>query len=137
MLSVIGREVYESIIRAGPQCSLFYRRLGECKHGVVIFNRSDVVSQRPAAWLLFGFIVASQIAADLRPALTVIGRFENALCSGVQNVGVMWRKREWRYPLETMNNIGGAMTRIVQRQDADVLRFFPGLVVTIDGVFVI
>src|SRR4026208_1990323 len=81
MLSVIGCYMNKSIIGAGPERSFFYRRLRQREHGVVIFNRSDVVSQRTAAWLLFGFVVARQIAADLGPALSVIGRFENALCA--------------------------------------------------------
>src|SRR5580704_13903835 len=69
MLSVIGRDMDKSIICAGPERSFFHRRLGESKHSVVIFNRSNVISQPATAWLLFRFIVARQITADLCPAL--------------------------------------------------------------------
>ena len=137
MLSVIRCYVNKSIIGAGPERSLFYRRLREREHGIEIFNGSDVVCQRTAAWLLFGFVVARQIAADLHPTLSVVGRFENALCARVQNVGVMWGKREWRYPLKTMSHIGGTVAGIVQRKDANVLRFLLSLIVTRDGVFVV
>ena len=132
MLSVVRRDMNKSIICARPQGSFFHRRLSEGKDSVVIFNRSNVISQRATAWLLFRFIVARQITADLCPALSVIGRFKNALRSRIQNLGIMWRKSQWRYPLKTMNKISRAVTGIINRQDANVLDFFLGLVVTID-----
>ncbi len=69
--------------------SFFYWRFRERKDRVVIFDRSDVVRQRTAAWLLFRFVVAREITADLCPALSVIGRFENAFARGVEHVRVV------------------------------------------------
>ena len=73
MLAIVSRNMNEPVICACPQRSLVYWRLRQRKYRVVVFDRSDVVCQRTAAWLLFGFVVASEIAANLRPALSVIG----------------------------------------------------------------
>ena len=89
MLSVISCDVHESIIRACPDRSFFYRRFGQRKNRVVIFDRSDVVCEGAATRLLFAFIVTGKIAADLGPALSVIGRFENAFGSRIEHVRVV------------------------------------------------
>ena len=73
MLAIVSRNVNESVICACPQRSFVYRGLSQREYGVVIFDRSDVVRQRTAAWLLFGFVVPGEVAANLRPALSVIG----------------------------------------------------------------
>ena len=65
MLSVVGGDVNKSVVRAGPERSLFHRRFSERENGVVIFDRRDVVSQRAAAWLLLRFVVSRQVVADL------------------------------------------------------------------------
>ena len=43
MLTVIGGDLHEAIVCACPDRALFYWRFGQCKNGVVIFDRSDVV----------------------------------------------------------------------------------------------
>src|SRR5207244_6758710 len=101
MLAVVGGNLNEPIICACPEGSLFYWRFSQRKHRVVIFDRSDVVRQRAATWLLFRFIVAREITTDLCPALSVIGGFENALPRCVNHIWVMRRKYELRDPLKT------------------------------------
>src|SRR5207253_9598072 len=81
---------------------------------VTLFPYTTLFRSRAAAWLLFGFIVARQIAADLRPALPMIAGFENALRCRVEDIGIMRRKGERRHPLKTMNNIGRAVSGIIQ-----------------------
>ena len=94
MLSVVGRNLNETIVGAGPECSLFHWRFGQRENRVVIFDRCDVVCKRAAARLLFAFVVAREIAADLRPALAVIGRLKDAFRRSVKNVGIMRRKHQ-------------------------------------------
>ena len=97
MLPVIGRDLHETVVCAGPDRALFYWRFGQCKHRIVIFDRGDIVRQRTAAWLLLRFIVAREITADLRPALAVVGRLENALRRRVEHVGIVRRYPEARH----------------------------------------
>ena len=137
MLSVISGHLHQTIVRAGPERSFFYRRFRKRKNRVVIFNRRDVVRERTAARLLFAFIVAREIAADLRPALAVIGRFENALRCGVKRVRVVRRKHKRRGPLETMDEIGRAMSRAVEGEGTHVLHFFFVFVVANDVAFAV
>src|SRR5438094_9644560 len=137
MLAVIARDVDYSIVRAGPDRSFFYRGLRERKDRVVIFNRRNVVCKRAAAWLLFAFIVARQIAADLGPALAVIGRFENALRRRVEHVRVVWRQHKRRNPLETMGHIDGPVSGIIERDGTDVLHLFFAFIVTNPSVTLI
>ena len=73
MLAVVSRNMNEPVICACPQRSLVYWRLRQRKYRVVVFDRGDVVCQGTTAWLLFGLVVAGEVAADLRPALSVIG----------------------------------------------------------------
>src|SRR4029077_16265917 len=89
MLAVVSCDVDQSIVRSGPERSLFYRRFRERKNRVVIFDRSNVVRQGAAAWLLFTLVVACEIAADLRPGLSVIGGFENAFAARVEDVRIV------------------------------------------------
>src|SRR5205814_10607253 len=89
-------------------------------------------------WLLFRFVVAREIAADLRPAVSVIGGFENALARCVNYIGVMRRKHERRDPLETMGDICRAMAGIVERNGTDILHFlFIFIITDPSGAFVI
>ena len=113
--------MHQSVVSAGPDHSFLLRRFCERKNRVVIFDRSDVVRERTAARLLFALVVAGEVAADLRPALAVIGRSKNAFGAGVNRVGIMRRKDEWRDPLETMNEIDRAVAGVVHRPDTDVL----------------
>ena len=57
MLAVIGRDLNQSIVRSGPDRFFFYRGFRERKNRVVVFDRSNVVCERPATWLLFTFVV--------------------------------------------------------------------------------
>ena len=82
--------------------------------------------------MLLRFVVAREVTADLRPALAVIGRFEDAFASGVEHVGIVRRKHEWRDPLKTMGKIDGSVPCVIQRPDTYVLHFFFIFVVTIN-----
>src|SRR5205809_7520565 len=121
MLAVVGGNLNEPIICACPEGSLFYWRFSQRKHRVVIFDRSNVVRQRAATWLLLRFIVAREITTDLCPALSVIRGFENALARCVDHIRVMRRKYERRDPLKTMGEIDGAMPRVIDRNGTNVL----------------
>src|SRR6266446_964331 len=137
MLAIVSRNVNESVICACPQRSCVYRGLSQREYGVVIFDRSDVVRQRTAAWLLFGFVVPGEVAANLRPALSVIGRFENALRRCVHHIWIMRRKHQRRNPLKTMRQIDGAMTGVIDWHRTDILYFLFGFVVAVDEAFVV
>ena len=89
MLTVIGCDLDQSIVRSSPDRPLLYWRFRKCEDSIIIFNRSDVVCEGAATRLLFAFIVAGKIAADLCPALSVIGRFENAFGGRVEHVWVV------------------------------------------------
>ncbi len=137
MLAVVSGDLNEPIVGACPERSLFYWRFGQRKHRVVILDRSDVVRQRTATWLLFRFVVAREIAADLRPALSVIRRFENAFARCVNHIGVMRRKHERRDPLKTMDEIDSAMSGVIDRNGTNVLHFLFTFIVAIDEAFVV
>src|SRR5437016_6440717 len=121
MLPVIRRDVDEPVICACPDGSFCYWGFSQRKDCVVVFDRSDVVRQRTAAWLLFRFVVAREITADLRPLLSVIGGFENALRRGVEHIRIVRRKHQRRDPLEPVDKIDSAVSRIIQRNGTDVL----------------
>src|SRR5207237_7615582 len=112
--------------------SLFFRRFGQRKNGVVIFHARDVVGERTATRLLFRFIVFRQVIADLGPARAMIGRFKNAFRGGVEHIWIMRRKKERRDPLKTMQKIDRDMPGMVHRPNADVLSFFLVLIVAND-----
>ena len=57
MLAVIGRDLNQSVVRSGPDRSFFYRGFREREDRVVVFDRSNVVGERPATGLLFAFVV--------------------------------------------------------------------------------
>src|SRR5215470_16898613 len=114
MLAVVSCDVKQPIVRACPKRSLVDRRLRQSEHRVVVFDGGDVICQGAAAWLLFGFVVQCEIATDLCPALTVVGRFENAFRRSVEDIRVMWRKHQRRDPLKTMGEIDGAVTGIIE-----------------------
>src|SRR2546428_6501753 len=137
VLAVVGGNLKKPIICACPYRSLFYWRFSKCKHSVVILDRSDVVRQRAATWLLFRFVVAREITTDLCPALSVIRGFENALARGVNHIRVMRRKYERRNPLKTMVEIDGAVPRIIDRHGTNVLHFLFILIVAVDIAFVV
>src|SRR6266700_7376038 len=137
MLAVIGRDLNQSIVRSGPDRSFFYRGLREREDRVVIFNRRNVVCKRAAAWLLFAFVVTREIAANLGPALAVIGGFENAFSRCVEHVRVMWGQHERRHPLETMSHIDRAVPSVIERNGANVLHLFFAFIVTNPSVTLI
>src|SRR5437762_11503270 len=121
MLAIVGGNLNKPIICACPERSLIYWRFRQGKHRVVILDGSDVVRQRTAAWLLFRFVVAREITADLRPVLSVIGGFENALRRGVEHIRIVRRKHQRCDPLEPVDKIDSAVSRIIQRNGTDVL----------------
>src|SRR5205085_12619078 len=137
MLAIVDGNLNKAIICACPERSLIYWRFRKGKHRVVILDASDVVRQRSATWLLFRFVVAREITADLRPALSVIGGFENALARCVDHIRVMRRKHERRDPLKAMDKIDSAMSRIIDRHGTNVLHFLFIFIVAIDEAFVV
>ena len=70
---------------------------------------------------MFALVVTSEIGADLRPILSVIGRFKNRFGGGINHVGVVRRKKQWRDPLKAMKKIDRAVPGIILRPDAHVL----------------
>ena len=89
MLAIVRGHVHKAVVCASPKRSFFHLGFGEREDSIVIFNRSDVVGERSAARLLLALIVAGKIPADLRPALTVIGGFEDAFGRSVKRVRIM------------------------------------------------
>ncbi|MES4787670.1 MAG: hypothetical protein C4294_19780, partial [Nitrospiraceae bacterium] len=87
------------------------------------------------AGLLREFVVARQIAADLRPTVPLIGGSKNALRRGVEHIRIMRRKHQRRDPLKAMGKIGGAVARVINRPNADVLLLMSAVIVTSDPAF--
>ena len=56
-LAVISCDMHQSVIRPGPERSLFFWRFRQRENGIVIFDARDVIGERTATWLLFRFIV--------------------------------------------------------------------------------
>ena len=83
MAAVVGRDMKQAVIGAGPEHAFLQRRFGEREDGVVIFDAGDVVLDRAAARLLFALVVARQVGADRLPAVTLVGRFEDDFAAGV------------------------------------------------------
>src|SRR5215472_11003822 len=137
MLAIVGRNLNEPIICACPERSLLYWRFRQREHRVVILDRGDVIRQRATTWLLLRLIVAREIATDLCPALSAIRRFENAFACCVNHIGVMRRNHERRDPLKTMDEIGSAMPRVIDRNGTNVLHFLLTSIVAIDEAFVV
>ena len=68
----------------------------------------------------------------------MIGRFENALRRRVEHVRVVWRQHKRRNPLETMDHIDGPVSRIIERNGANVLHvLFVFIVADPSATFVI
>src|SRR3989442_984825 len=137
MLPVIRGDLNETNICNCPDgyfCSWGFSQRKDC---VVVFDRSDVVRQRTAAWLLFRFVIACEIIADLSPALSVIGRFENALRGGVEHIRIVRRKHQRRDPLKPVRQIDSAVSRIIQRNGTDVLYVLLIFVIATDVSFTV
>src|SRR5262249_30888929 len=83
----------------------FDRRFHNSKNGAVVLDAGVVFGYRSSRRSLFGFIVSREIAADLLPALSFIGRFEKHIRRGVKGIRVMRRKDDWEIPLETVFQI--------------------------------
>src|SRR5207244_10660419 len=123
--------------RPSPNYPLVYCIFRKHEDGIIIFNRSYVVSQRAAAWLLFTFVVAGKITADLGPTLSVIARFENALRCRVEHVRIVRRKHERRNPLKAMDEIRSSVPCVIQRPDTYVLHFLFIFIVASNVTFVV
>ena len=90
-LAAIQGEMHKAVVRPGPEHVFLQGRLGEGENGAVILDAGDIERDRPAGGLLLGFIVAGQVAADGRPALTAVGGLEHHLRCGVERVRIMRR----------------------------------------------
>src|SRR5262245_40134659 len=97
--------MHQAIIRAYPDSAFFNRRFHNSKNGAVVLDAGVVFGYRSSRRSLFGFIVSREIAADLLPALSFIGRFEKHIRRGVKGIRVMRRKDDWKIPLETVFQI--------------------------------
>ena len=127
----------EAIVCAGPQHSLLLRRFRERENRVVILDRGDVVGERPAARLLFAFVVPRQVFADCFPTVALVGRLEDAFRGGVNHIGIMRRNQQRRDPLEAVREIDRAVAGIVERENARIVRVLFVLIVNRQVTFVV
>src|SRR5262245_34854264 len=107
--------MHQAIIRAYPDSAFFNRRFHNSKNGAVVLDAGVVFGYWSSGRSLFGFIVSREISADLLPALSFIGRFEEHIRRGVKGIRVMRRKDDWKIPLETVFQIRSAPAHRVIR----------------------
>ena len=129
VLSIIAGQMDQSVVASGPEQALLPRRLGECEHGVIVFDTGDVEGNRAARGLLLGFVVASQVRADGFPGASLVTATQYHLRRGVQHVGIVRRDEQRLGPLQAVLEAGCAIARNIQGIDRHVAEIVGAVIV--------
>ena len=102
VLSAVLRNMDEPVVRPGPKHPALVRRLREREYRPVVLHERGVLGYGAARRLHLRTVIASQIGADCRPTVPLIGGSEDDLGRHVQRTRIVRREHERVRPLKSV-----------------------------------
>src|SRR5579859_41425 len=121
VLAAVAGDVHEAVVRTGPDDAFLDGRSREREDRVVILDAGVVLRERTAGRALLGFVVAREVAAELRPGHAAVGGLKDGFAAVINGVGLVGRNHDGSGPLEAMLEVGGAGAHGIERPGRDVV----------------
>ena len=115
VFSAVAGDIYESIIRSGPNGAGLDWGFHHGEDRVVILDAGVVFGDWPSRRVLFGLVVARQIGTDHFPTLSFVRRFEEHVSGRVERIRIVGREDQRKIPLEAIPNIACAPAHRIVR----------------------